>query len=250
MNNKIGVGILDLYDDFSLKNILNFIPEDIYLSVASHRKPSFDLPEKINYIKTDNISLASIKNLLIHDFRVKGLDYYFLIHSDQSLKDKEIFNRIIKRAETFGTWFLTGDMSGGLEIEDENNQILKISEKINTKFIFMYKGIVKNIGFFNERYLNGQDLDTIDYIIRLQEKGLTLPYGSFVTISENLIENKSHMTNPYIKDFPQEDKGLQHSYGYFMFNHKFIPGHNEPKKLSKEEIVNLLEKIQKNYAKK
>jgi hypothetical protein len=249
MNNKIGIGIIDIYDDDSLNNILQYIPEGVYTSVVTSRKTDLHL-KNVNHKKMDNVSLAHIKNHLLHDFRMNNLDYYFLLHSDQAVSDSEVYSRIIKKAETFGTWFLTGSMSNCIDIEDDNKKILKISQNLNSKFIFTFKGIIKNNGFFSERYLNGQNLHVLDYIENLRGKNLFLPSGYFPTISENMVENKKTMSNPYFKDFPDPDKTLQYAYGYFMHKHKYIPGQNDPKTVEQDEMLKKLEELQNNYAKK
>jgi hypothetical protein len=249
MNNKIGIGIIDIYDDDSVNNILQHIPEEAYVSIATSRKSTLNF-KNINHKKMDNVSLAYMKNYLLHDFRMNNLDYYFLLHSDQTVSDSEVYSRIIKKAETFGTWFLTGSMSNCIDIEDDNKEVLKISQNLNSKFIFTFKGMVKNNGFFSERYLNGQNLHVLDYIEDLRKKNLFLPSGYFPTISENMVENKKTMSNPYFKDFPDPDKTLQYAYGYFMHKHKYIPGQNDPKSVDQDEMLKKLEELQNNYAKK
>jgi hypothetical protein len=249
MNNKIGIGIIDIYDDDSVNNILQHIPEGAHVSIATCRKSSLNF-KNINHKKMDNVSLAYMKNYLLHDFRKNDLDYYFLLHSDQTVSDYAIYSRIIKKAETFGTWFLTGSMPNCIDIEDDNKEVLKISQNLNSKFIFTFKGIIKNNGFFSERYLNGQNLHVLDYIEGLRKKNLFLPPGYFPTISENMVENKKTMTNPYFKDFPDPDKTLQYAYGYFMHKHKYIPGQNDPKSADQDEMLKQLEELQNNYAKK
>ena len=65
-----------------------------------------------------------------------------------------------------------------------------------------------------------------------------------------MAENKKNMTNLYFKDFPDPDKTLQYAYGYFMHKHNYIPGQNDPKEISKDEMLKKLEQMQNNYAKK
>lgn len=250
MNKKIGIGIIDIYDDDSVNNILKHIPEEAYVSVVTSRKSNLKFDENITHQTTSNVSLAFIKNLLLHDFRKNNVEYYFILHSDQLIPGLDVYSNIIKKAETFGTWFLTGSMPECLEVEDDNGEILKISQKLNSKFIFAFKGIVKNNGFFSERYINGQNLHVLDYIEKLRKNNLFLPSGYYPTISIDMVENKKNMTDPYFKDYPDPDKTLQYAYGYFMHKHNYIPGQNDPKSVSKDDMLKKLEEIQNNYAKK
>ncbi len=135
---KIGIGLLDLYDDDSLEESLKNIPENAHVCVVSNRKTSVKNKKIQNHIIVDKVSLAHMRNLILHDFRINDLDHYFLIHTDQIIEDSSIFEKVQKLSETFGTWFLLGHVNNDtLNIEDDNGIVLKISKKINTKFIFL-----------------------------------------------------------------------------------------------------------------
>jgi hypothetical protein len=250
---KIGIGLLDLYDDDSLNDVLKNIPQDVYTCVVSNRKTDIK-NDKINkHIFVDKISIAHMRNLILHDFRINDLDYYFLIHTDQVIEDSLIFDKIQKLAETFGTWFLLGHVDNNtLNIEDDNGLSLKISKKINTKFIFTFKGIIKNFGFFDEQIINSHDLDVYDYINRLRSKNLYPKEGYFPSISTEMKENKKKITNPYIQDFPSEDLTVRYSYGYFMNKNKFIPNQQKVDYTQEndEKTLETIEFLQKNYAKR
>jgi hypothetical protein len=247
---KTAIGILDLYDDESLKNVLSKVPENTYVAVISNRKGAYK-PNVDKYISVDSASLANMKNLLLYDFRINDLEYYFILHTDQVIESSDIFEKIKKVSETFGTWFLTGHTDNKtLDVEDDNGLILKLSQKLNSKFIFTFKGVVNNIGFFDERFVNTQDLDVKDYIHRLKDKNLYVADGYYPTISINMVENKKTMENSYIKDFPNEDLMVRYSYGLFVHLHKYIPNHSDPTPKLESEVLQSVEFLQKNYAKK
>lgn len=247
---KTAIGILDLYDDESLKNVLSKVPENTYIAVISNRKNAYK-PNVDKYISVDSASLANMKNLLLYDFRINDLEYYFILHTDQVIESSDIFEKIKKTSETFGTWFLTGHADNKtLDVEDDNGLILKLSQKLNSKFIFTFKGVVNNIGFFDERFVNTQDLDVKDYIHRLKNKNLYVSDGYYPTISINMVENKKTMENSYIKDFPNEDLMVRYSYGLFVHLHKYIPNHSDPTPKLESEVLQSVEFLQKNYAKK
>ena len=247
---KTAIGILDLYDDESLKNVLSKVPENTYIAVISNRKNAYK-PNVDKYISVYSASLANMKNLLLYDFRINDLEYYFILHTDQVIESSDIFEKIKKISETFGTWFLTGHADNKtLDVEDDNGLILKLSQKLNSKFIFTFKGVVNNIGFFDERFVNTQDLDVKDYIHRLKNKNLYVSDGYYPTISINMVENKKTMENSYIKDFPNEDLMVRYSYGLFVHLHKYIPNHSDPTPKLESEVLQSVEFLQKNYAKK
>jgi hypothetical protein len=250
---KTGIGLLDLYDDDSLTTILNQIPENTYITVVSNRNTSFK-DQRINkHIVVDKASIAHMRNLILHDFRINNLDYYYLIHTDQIIKDFAIFNNIQKISETFGTWFLSGHVDNNtLNIEDDNGSILKISKKLNTKFIFTFKGIIKNFGFFDEQIINSHDLDVYDYIQRLKNKSLYPKDGYFPSISTEMKENKKRITNSYIQDYPSEENSVKYAYGYFLHKNKHIPNQETINYTteSDESVLKTIEFLQNNYGKK
>lgn len=249
---KTGIGILDIYDDDSLDDCLKNIPENYYVCIVRNRKTSYK-NERINkYIEVNDVSLSHMCNLLLHDFRINDLSYYFIIHSDQVLKNKETFEKIHKTAETFGTWFLTGYVDNKtLDVEDDKTEnTLKLSNKLNTKFIYTFKGIIKNVGFFDEQIVNSHDLHVYDYIHRLRKNKLYTSVGYYPTISVDMVENKKTISNSYLKDFPSEDMSVRYSYGYFMHKNNFIPNQTESQKSSEDEVLKTIEFLQQNYGKK
>jgi hypothetical protein len=250
---KIGIGLLDLYDDDSLEESLKNIPENVYVCVVSNRKTSIKNEKINNHIVVDKVSLSHIRNLILHDFRINDLKYYFLIHTDQIIENSSVFEKIKKLSETFGTWFLLGYVNNDtLNIEDDSGISLSISKKINTKFIFTFKGIIKNFGFFDEQIINSHDLDVYDYIQRLRSNKLYPKDGYFPSISVEMKENRKKMTNPYIQDFPSEEKEVRYSYGYFLHKNKYIPNQEKVNYTidSDENTLKTIEFLQNNYAKK
>jgi hypothetical protein len=250
---KTGIGLLDLYDDDSLNDVLSNIPQEVYTCVVSNRKTNIKNDKINNHIFVDKVSIAHMRNLLLHDFRINDLDYYFLIHTDQIIENPSIFEEIKKLSETFGTWFLLGHADNNtLNIEDDNGLVLKISKQINTKFIFTFKGIIKNFGFFDEQFINSHDLDVYDYIHRLRSKNLYPLEGYFPSISIEMKENKKTITNSYIQDFPSEEDNVRYSYGYFLHKNKFIPNQQKVDYTSDndEKTLKTIEFLQNNYAKR
>jgi hypothetical protein len=251
MNNEIGIGILDLYDQDSLSKCLDSIKnvskDNIIVSSLTKNKSNLEN----HRVYSSQTPLATLRNHIISQFRLKNIKYFFLLHSNQVIKHENIWNDTIKLAETFGTWFITGFNKNILTIEDDSGLELNISSKLNSNFLFFNSGIIKNNGYFDERFFNGKELDIIDYIINLRKKKLTLPHSFFATINEKWIENLDSKINAVgFLDFPETDKSIQMSYGYFMHTHKYIPTQNDPPSVSNDDLLRNMEVLQKNYAKK
>jgi len=251
MNNEIGIGIIDLYDQDSLSKCLDSIKnvskDNIIVSSLTKNKSNLEN----HRVYSSQTPLATLRNYIISQFRLKNIKYFFLLHSNQVIKHENIWNDTIKLAETFGTWFITGFNKNILTIEDDSGLELNISSKLNSNFLFFNSGIVKNNGYFDERFFNGKELDVIDYIINLRKKKLTPPHSFFATINEKWIENLDSKINAVgFLDFPETDKSIQMSYGYFMHTHKYIPTQNDPQSVSNDDLLRNMEVLQKNYAKK
>ena len=248
---QIGVGILDLYDQNTLDDCINslsfFNKENIFVASLTNNKINVD-----NYIKySKSVPLATLRNYIISQFRIKGLKYYFLIHSNQIINNKNILENTIDLSSTFGCWFLSGYNDKFISIEDDSGKSLNISKKINTEFLFILNGIIKNNGYFDERYFNGKDLDVIDYAINLTSKKVYPSLGYYPTIDKDWITKTNNKIEAigYKNEIDNTDKSLQLSYAYFYHNHKYIPGQNDPSIASTEDLLKSMEEIQKNYAK-
>ena len=250
MKNKIGIGILDVYTQEDLNLCYDSIPEGTEnVIIVSDTKNK--LPDCQHRRYGNGVQFATMRNWLISQFRLKGLKHYFLINSNQIIKDPDIFQKTIKTAEVFGIWSFLGTNNSNLVIEDdEHNVTLTLSEKINSDFIYLFNGIVTNVGYFDERFFNTKDLDVLDYVIRMREKKVFPPTGYNAIINSGLETTRSEIQKPNYREIENPDKSVQVSYAYFVHKNKYIPTQNDPKAVTKEELMASLEEIQKNYAKK
>jgi len=250
MNEEIGIGILDVYEQDDLEHCYASIPEalkpNLLVASATNNKMVND-----NYRKYGEVSFATLRNWLISQFRIKGYKYFFLLGSNQVVEDSEIFQKAIKLGETFGTWFILGSGSNSIDLEDDNENItLSVSPEINSDFMFMLSGVVKNNGFFDERFFNSKDLDVLDYIIKLRNKGIYPPAHFNPTIGKGLKKTNNKIQKIGFKDLPDPHRSVGLSYGYFLHLHKYIPSQNDPVGSTKEQLLESLSKIQETYAKK
>lgn len=251
MKNETGIGILDLYDQESLNSCIDslsdFDKNNIFIASLTNNKISNY--ENIKY--TSTTPLATLRNYIISQFRIKNYKYIFLIHSNLTLKNKNLVEDTLKLASTFGTWFITGHESKVLALEDDSGLDLNISNKLNSNFLFFASGIIKNNGYFDERFFNDKELDVIDYIIKIRNKKLFPPHNYFPTIPNDWFEKSSNKIEAIgYKQFPDhKDKSIELSYGFFVHNHKYIPNQNDPPPAESDLLLKEMEELQKNYAK-
>jgi hypothetical protein len=174
----------------------------------------------------------------------------FLLHSNQIVKDPNIFENTIKLGEVFGTWVIMGDGKHSLPLEDEESGLtLHASPELNSEFMFILSSVVTNNGYFDERFFNTKDLDVMDYIIKLRNKGIYPPAHYHPTIAEGMSKSYKNIEKIGFRDFPDDHRSVGLSYAYFVHNNKYIPGQNEPAGITQEQLVSFLEILQKNYAK-
>jgi hypothetical protein len=259
MNKEIGIGILDLYTQEDLQNCWNSIPEqyknhDDLLTrvfIVSNNKNKY-LSEGQQKKYTTAVQMATMRNHLISQMRLRGCKYYFLLHSNQVIKDPQIFEKTLKLADTFGTWVILGPSTDNIPLEDDQRGVtLNLSKKLNSEFMFLFSGIVKTFGYFDERYFNGLDIDVLDYVLKLRNKNAYPPSNYHPTITDDLIKSNGGTINKLgFKDIPDMSRDVQLSYAYFFNNHKYIPGETDPQSVSQDDLLKAMEVIQTNYAKK
>ena len=252
-NNEIGIAILDVYTQEDLNNCFNSIPDEfknennLIVISCSNNKLNFNNIKRFN----SNVQFATMRNFALSQFRIKELKHFFLINSNQIIKDSEIFKKTIKLAENFGIWSFCGPANVKVPIEDEQTKLtLNLSDEINSDFIYIFNGIVSNVGYFDERYFNTENLDVLDYIIRMREKSVYPPSNYIAAITEGIQNSNSNIQKQKHKEIENADQSVKLSYAYFMHMHKYIPTQNDPKPVSNDELTNALENIQTKYAKR
>ena len=116
--------------------------------------------------------------------------------------------------------------------------------------MFIFSGIVKNNGYFDERFFNGKNVDVLDYTLKLRKKKVYPPTNYHPTISEGIEYGVGTINKLGLKDIPDLDRTVQLTYGHFFNNNKYIPTENEPPNITQENLLIEMETIQKNYAQK
>lgn len=253
-NEEIGIGILDLYSQENLDICYKQIPDELISQVFVVSNNKNTSPTSNSRSFSTQVPIATMRNWLISQMRLNGIKYYFLIHSNQYLKDKSVFENTIKTAETFGTWFMLGPgpESKQFPLEDDTkNLTLYLNTELSEEFMFIFSGIIKNNGYFDERYLNGISVDVLDYILKLRNKKLYPPNNYHPTIPLGFqTDSLAKLNKIGFQDIPSTQKDVQLTYAYFYSNHKYIPTQDDPNSVSQEELLKVMEHLQVTYGKK
>jgi hypothetical protein len=243
MSKKIGIGIIDCFG------------EDAYAKCKA-ALPAVD--EVYRYhIPAAYMSYGGMYNYILRDFYDKKVDYIFLIKSTVILNDSSLINDYINTAKNFGTWFMTrGRREAPFStIEDDiTKQNLHLFTNLYNDLIFMVKGFIDNIGYFNEGYTNfsgNDDINTLelyDYYKKIETKINYLPLGFFPdtewSLTKSTIIHKHRLFDNHLMKNTQDN--LSKVFGKFYYLNKFAPGQHITAK--KEDAFSILEKIQLNYS--
>ena len=225
MNKKIGIGIINVTGD----------------DVAA-LCDSFPIVESI-YNESIDKSTTWTKNSVIYKLINDGCDHIFLMDDTVKIKDKTVFDKYIETASKSGIWYL--NYSGDYKIRnsiDYDGCGVSFSDTINKQFCYYYKGIFKNVGFFDERYSHGL-LEQIDYTYRVCKKGLCPPWGWFADIENS--NNYIHANPPEKLDtneqmYWRENQWFKHRNEQF---YHLLPDTKE------EDVMKVLEELKEKYAK-
>jgi hypothetical protein len=248
MKNNIGIGVIDVYTQADLDLCLDSLPETDNLIVVSDTKNKSKAPNTKKY--GTGVQFATLRNWIISQFRLKGeIEHIFILTSNQIVGDKDIFKKTIKVAETFGTLMLTGNDIVKKTIEDdEKNQTLTLSSKLNPDFLYINNKVIDENGYFDDIFFNTKDLDVIDYVKRLKLKNMYTPQGYHPIITGNVKVTNSKIQKPNYVENDYTDKTLQMSYAYFIHKHKIMPN-DDISIAENDELLKTLEDLQKTYGK-
>ena len=190
-------------------------------------------------------SIATSKNAGLAYLMHKKCEHIFLIEDDIAIKKDTVFDAYIDTGERTGIYHLLFS-----KIKDnpiiETYDGIDLHKKCQGAFTYMLRGIIKNIGGLDQKFINA--LEHVDWTYRCGLAGLVPPFWYFADMhgSENYLEEIqgsestiSHKEN-YIKN-------LQLSVNHWFTKHqvhvKDIPMHD----MNYTRMV--MDKIKINYSK-
>lgn len=246
MKEDIGIGIIDVYQQQNLNNCFDSIPKDLQGNVYVVSNTTNKMPSP-NYTRYDKeISFACLRNKLLSHFRLHKKKYLFLLFSNYAITESDFFESTVKTASLFGTWLMTGPGENSFELEDEVSKFsLKISPELNAEVMFIFSGLIKKFGYFNEQLPSNNQLEVLDYILQLRKEGL-YPSNHFNPILDKGLYKVPCKLNK-INNSPERTDEL--TFGMFQHFHGYVPGYNDPPGITHEQLFKELERIQQTYAK-
>jgi glycosyltransferase involved in cell wall biosynthesis len=269
MNTKIGVGIVTCNRSEFFKQCVNSIPNVDTLIVVNDGTPydSNVYPSTVKEIIQHNtnkcvgISKNEIMRYLVQD----KCQFIFLMEDDIFIKNPNVFEQYIKTGEVFGTWHLNYALPGGsynvhpqtgqyiirkVIEDDESGMELYLYPNCTGALSFYQRGIIKQVGYMDERYKNA--MEHVDHTYKIIKAGLHPPFWWFADIAKSweYIGNitKSDEGSEIRKDKTQWQKNFNEACAWFRHKHGYIP--QQVPQTEESEVFRVLSNIQTNFARK
>ena len=277
MSTKIGVGIITCNRPDYLKSLLDsLVPckETIdELVVVNDGQPIEVSLFKGEYIlNKTNLGVGKSKNKALKYLLDKNCDYIFLIEDDTLILDKDVFNKYIEASKLSGIQhFNYGpgtpfnrkqvehfDLHNRHELNQDSKPAPRLVIDYNTikialythvagMFSFFTKKVLQEVGLIDEQFYNAWD--HVDHTYRIIKAGYHPPFWWFADIEDShklLGEAKNAIIKSAIaKDTQEWYDAVYKGREVYLQKHGHYP--NQPPQITKEEVLQTLKKIKKQY---
>ena len=275
--NKLGIGYIACESDDMVSQSFPTIPtgfgEVVVVNSGSKLSDSvFKGADKIiSY--SEPLTNAIAKNKALRHLMTQGCEHIFLMDSAVKIHDADVFRQYVITAQESGIWHLnyalqgplnraqsdTTDISsikGLMELNRSSTPAPRVKLKYQTVkvsfythfvsgFSYFYRGVVKNIGYFDERYVN--TLEDLDYTNRCIQKGLHPPYWWFADI-ENSDDYLKYQYDDAVTVSGDEQKEM--GFAKSWFKNKFDCSPELISDVGEHVALKTVNKLRNNYAKK
>ena len=263
MNNKIGVGVVTYKRPEFFQKCINSIPNVDTLVVVNDGDPYSPslYPSSVKEViqHTKNKSVGVSKNELMRYLIQDGCDHIFIVEDDMLIKNPKVFEEYIKLASASGIWHLNfgyhgpANMLNGVKhprlvVEYKEGIKLALNSNCVGSFSYYLKGVIKNVGYIDEKFVNCWD--HVEHTYRIIKAGLHPPFWWFADLAnsdEYIAEQASSEENTTITRTPEWVNNFREGAMWYKFKHGFIP--TQTPDTSPEQVSVVLKTIHKNYAK-
>lgn len=262
---KIGIGVLTYKREEFFRKCIESIPEVDSIVVVNDGTPypQDAYPPKVKEViqHTKNKCIGVSKNEALRYLIQDGCSSLFLVEDDMLIKRPDVCHAYIKAAEVSGIWHLNFGYHGPAnktqegkknprQIVDYGNGVeIALNPNCVGSFSYYHKGIIKNLGYIDERYKNCWD--HVDHTARIIEAGLHPPFWWFADIAnsdEYIGEQACSTANTTITRTPEWTQAFQEGAAWFKHKHGNIP--TQMPDTPPEKVIQILENIKKTYARK
>ena len=265
MNNKIGIGVITCNREDFFRKTINALPdvETIVVVNDGQSYPSDAYPTKVKEVlqHSRNKSVGISKNEALRYLIQDGCQHLFLVEDDMLITNPEVCRAYIKGAEASGIWHLNfgyhgpankkpdGTKNPRTTVEYEPGIELAFNPNCVGSFSYYLKGVIKTIGYMDERFINAWE--HCEHTYRTIKEGLHPPWWWFADLAnsdEYIQELASSEVNSVIRKTDEWRLNMQNGAGWFQIKHGFTP--TAIPDTHPDVVIKKLEEIQMNYSKK
>lgn len=279
MKNKIGIGLITCNKIDRLKQSMPTIPDvDEFVIVNDGNPYPDDVYDKRAHIIQHkyNTCVGVSKNDALRYLISKDCDHLFLMEDDVLIKRPDVFEAYINAAKTSGIWHLNYALQGPANRKQVNNinsvgerqDLLQVSApnpreiieydngvkialypNIVGSFSYYLKGIIKNVGYMDERFKNAWE--HVLHTHKIIKMGLHPPFWWFADIANSydyLTDIPGCIENSTIAHTPDWEKNIKQG----MVLYKSIMGEIPQKTLdtSPQIVKQTIIALEKKYSRK
>lgn len=259
---RIGVGVITCNREEMFKKCIESIPkvdELVIVNDGEQYKNSSYPPFSTEIRNARNLGVAASKNIALRTLIDKKCEHLFLLEDDIIIKNPKVFGKYIETASATGIWHLNYGLHGSYNRDEDGNPKVKHSieykpgleaafyHNILGAFSYYLKGVIKNVGYMDERYRNA--FEHVDHTYRIIQKGLHPPFWYFADIanSQDYIEDQTeNYEGSVIRNEKEFAKNFQEAMQ--LFQHKFGNIPQRTPETPEDQALKTLEEIQTNYA--
>lgn len=267
MKNKIGVGVITCNRDSFFKECIKSIPSVDTLVVVNDGAPyapdvyTSNITEIIQHTKNKSVGVS--KNEALRYLIQDGCDHLFLIEDDIKINNPDIFIKYIKTAEVSGIWHLnygghgsynrdpqTGAINIKNQIEYEDSITVDFYHNILGAFSYYHKGVIKNVGYMDERFINA--FEHVAHTYDIIKAGIHPPFWWFADAHNSHIDISDIKQNfegsEIRKDVVKWQQNMQNAIGIFTRKYGCVPTQIPP--TDEPKVIESLERLKATYARK
>lgn len=261
MNNKIGVGIITCDRPDYLKKLIksfNGIQVDKLIIINDGEREVDGGKIKCLNNKPSKQGVGKAKNNALKE--LKDYDYIFLLEDDITLKDKNVFDKYIEASKISGiqhfnfafhgvdNYTSTGQPAVRIKIEYSPTASISLYPNVYGAFSMYTKKCIENVGYMDEFYYNA--MEHVDHTAAIIKAGMHPPFRWFadITDSNNYIEeiDRGHSGSEIRRDQKWIDN-FHKACDHFVQKYGFDVRDPNTAVASKEETINIIKQIKKQY---
>ena len=263
MKNRIGIGVITCNGRERFAECIKTIPnvDELVIVNDGDPYPNDMYPKNAEIIQHSRNKCVGIsKNDAMRYLIQHDVDHLFLIEDDMMIQNPDVFTHYIHGAEGSGIWHLNFALHGPANMKDGKPNPRQIVEYENSPSIALYpncvgafsyflKNIIKNVGYFNEHYINA--FEHVEHTYRIIKLGLHPQFWWFADIADSynyIKEYASSEVNSVIRKDEKWHKNFREAMEFYKHTHGHYPT-NTPD-THPQKVLETLNQLEVNYARK